>query len=258
MLKLFGILNVTPDSFSDGGDYVSLDNALARGLEMIADGAEFVDVGGESTGPGSEDVSVEEELGRVLPVVKDLCEKGVKVSVDTYKAEVASACLKAGAVIINDVTALRGDKGLVDIVIEAGCSVVMMYSKDDSARTTVDEVEYDDVIKTVGDFFEERLEFFESRGGDRSKVILDPGMGHFVSSKAKYSLEIITLLGELKARFPENEFLLGISRKSFLGGDLKDRDKAGLALSELAALNGADFLRVHDVRLHSEYLKKYL
>lgn len=347
---IMGILNVTPDSFSDGGKFVAaglgvaaggrvdvagagadkseridVDAAVAHALQMAEEGAEIIDIGGESSGPGSKDVSLEEELARVIPVVKRLKEvlnqkrqkarneflpgkaenrekahgqaildfkKAISfddygevfISVDTYKAEVAREAIEAGADIINDVTALRGE------VDAAGTSkmaavlakyphvpVIIMYSKDPTARTTRENTQYDDVIATVRKFLEERISYGVGQGIARGRFIVDPGMGAFVSTDPKYSLEILRRLREFGTDkvLKGLPILIGASRKGFIGqvlgelagamnGELesgKISAKAGalplradqrlegsLACAAIAMQNGASILRVHDVK----------
>lgn len=239
--KIMGILNTTPDSFSDGGRFwrdgkLQVELVVEIAKKMVEDGADILDIGGESSGPNSKDVSLEEELKRVIPAVRAIREAGVdvKISVDTYKAEVVRQAIFAGATMINDVTALRGDPEMVEVVADFGKQVVLMYSKNPTARTTRTVVHYDDVVKTILAFFEERLEYAFAHGVKREQIILDPGMGLFVSGDPQYSFEIIERLGEFKALgFP---VLLGPSRKSFL---------AGAAIPE--ACRAADILRVHEI-----------
>lgn len=252
--KIMGILNATPDSFTDGGVLFSggkMDAKLViqKVETMIDEGADYIDIGGESTGPGSIDVSPKEELARVKPVLdlfaaKKIFKK-VKVSVDTYRSAVARVALESGAVMINDVTALRGDSKMASVLAKSKCEIVMMYSKDATARTTREKVSYDDVMKTVISFLDERIAYAVSKGISRDRLILDPGMGAFVSAEPKYSFEILKRLKELQiCGLP---ILVGTSRKSFLGGKLNEREEATLTTSGVAYINGASFLRVHDV-----------
>jgi dihydropteroate synthase len=239
--KIMGVLNVTPDSFSDGGRFESEDLVeVAR--QMVLDGAEILDIGGESTGPGSVDVSLEEELRRVVPAVRAVkaALPEVLVSVDTWKSEVAEAALEAGAGMVNDITAGRGDERIFEVVARFGVPMILMYSKDSGPRTSGGKVEYEDVMNTVKKFLQERAELAKSYGVER--VILDPGMGAFVSGEAKYSYEIIDRVEELSG-----EVLIGTSRKGFLG---EDRD--GGTLATTCWLKGrVDYLRVHDVLANS-------
>ncbi len=244
---VMGILNVTPDSFSDGGQFLDFDTAVTRALQMVAEGADIIDVGGESSGPSSGDVSLEQELERVMPVLKLLRKRtDVMLSIDTYKSEVALQALNAGVDMVNDVTALRGDEKMASTLAAFDVPVVMMYSKDSSARTTRRDVQYDDVITTVRDFLEERIEYGVRAGIAGSRFILDPGMGAFVSSDPQYSFQILKRLGEFKDfGLP---LLVGPSRKSFLSGKLDERLEGSLAACAVAVLNGASIVRVHDVQ----------
>ncbi len=252
--KIMGILNVTPDSFSDGGRFhgedgdVDLGKVVGVAKQMIDEGAEILDIGGESTGPGSVEVSTAEELKRVVPAVwavRTLLDEmgedaaGVIISVDTWKSEVAEAAIEVGAGMVNDVTAGRGDERIFDVVAAAGVPMILAYSKDDTPRTSQEEVEYDDVMGTVKAFLKERIRVARARGV--KEVILDPGMGAFVSGDPEPSYEIIDRVEELDDL--GCEVLVGTSRKSFLG---EDREHGTLATSVL--LKGrVDFLRVHDV-----------
>lgn len=248
---VMGILNVTPDSFSDGGKFRTREEAVEYALEMVEQGADILDVGGESTGPGSKDVGPDEELSRVLPVLELLCAKtDAWISVDTYKSSVAKAALEAGADMINDVTALRGDAGMAGVLAGYDVPVVLMYSKDPTPRTTREEVHYDDVVRTVKDFFTERIGVAAAGGIARERLILDPGMGAFVSADPRYSLQLLHRLGEfLSFDLP---VLVGPSRKSFIGQvldvPLNRRLEGTLAACAAAVMNGASILRVHDVQ----------
>lgn len=259
---IMGILNVTPDSFSDGGKFVNEDVAVARALQMVDEGADIIDIGGESSGPGSKDVSLEEELKRVIPAVKALkmallqtqqdTQKRSIISVDTYKAEVARQALEAGADMINDVTALRGDSKMAEVLAKyPHVPVVIMYSKDPTARTTRENVQYDDVIATVRKFLEERVALGVKAGIERERFIIDPGMGAFLSGDPKYSLEILRRLQEFSGM--NLPVLIGASRKGFIGqvmGGLPvdQRLEGSLACAAIAMQNGAKILRVHDVK----------
>jgi len=257
---LMGVLNVTPDSFSDGGDFFSVEKAIARGLEMVSEGAAILDIGGESTGPESQEVSLEEELKRVIPVIRGLREKNpeIMISIDTWKAEVARQALEAGATMVNDVTALRGDLEMAKVVAKANVPVILMYSKDATARTTSKAVDYEDVIQTIRDFLAARVTVAEATGIRRENIWIDPGMGAFVSKKGCYSLEILRRLEELKTLgLP---IVVGASRKGFIGefcggNGPKDRLEGSLAAATIALLNGASVIRAHDVKEHARVLK---
>lgn len=241
-----GILNVTPDSFSDGGKCNTQEKALLRAKQMERDGADILDIGGESTGPGSKAVSLKEELKRVIPVIQAIrAISRIPISVDTYKAGVAEAALQAGADMINDVTALRGDVKMGRVIAKYKCQVVLMYSKDSTARTAIEEKRYKDVVKTIKQFLRARIDYAQKQGIVKDQIIIDPGMGHFVSALPGYSYEIIARLPELKQLgLP---ILIGVSRKSFLGGKLENRDERGIPLTALAYINGACIIRTHKV-----------
>ncbi|HCW32497.1 MAG: dihydropteroate synthase, dihydropteroate synthase [Candidatus Peregrinibacteria bacterium GW2011_GWE2_39_6] len=249
---VMGILNATPDSFSDGGDYFSTKNAISKSLKLIKEGAQIIDIGGESTGPKSKDVSIEEEYRRVIPVIQGLRKKNKAtwISIDTWKAPIAEAALNAGANMVNDVTALRGDPQMGPLIAEKKVPLVLMYAKDATPRTTLKKKSYSNVLKTIHYFLETRIEMAQNLGIKKSHIILDPGMGAFISTIPKYSFEI---LAHLK-NFTDLgcPLLIGASRKSFLVDSLdskipKNRLLESLIAAAIAALNNASILRVHDV-----------
>jgi dihydropteroate synthase len=250
--RVMGILNVTPDSFSDGGKYDHLDSAVKRFDEMVEDGVDIIDIGGESTGPGSHDISLEEELERVIPIVKKLRKRNSKIwlSIDTYKAEVARQAIEAGVDMVNDVLALRGDKGMCDLIATSGIPVVLMYSKDNSGRTTGESRQYMDVVEYIGDFFKDKMQYAQKCGIKSEQIILDPGMGAFVSSDSKYSLQILKRLREFQEL--GHPILIGPSRKSFIGQTLglplHERREGSFASAAVAMMNGAAIVRVHDTK----------
>ncbi len=241
-----GVVNVTPDSFSDGGLYLDPEAAIRHGLELVEDGAEILDVGGESTRPGAEPVGVEEELRRVVPVVRGLSGAGALISVDTSKAAVAGAALDAGAEIVNDVTALRGDAAMAGLCAERGATVVLMHMLGEP-RTMQEDPRYGDVVAEVKAFLAERLEAATAAGIDAEQVWLDPGIG-FGKTPA-HNLELLRRLGELADL--GRPLVVGTSRKSFIGAldgsPARDRLGGTIASSVLAAAEGATVLRVHDV-----------
>jgi dihydropteroate synthase len=246
MTQLMGVVNVTPDSFSDGGLYLDPEAAAAHGLELAEAGAEILDVGGESTRPGAEPVGEEEELRRVVPVIRGLSGSGARISVDTSKAAVAAAALDAGAAIVNDVTALRGDPEMASLCAERGATVVLMHMLGEP-RTMQEDPRYDDVVAEVKAFLAERLEAAVSAGIDSERVWLDPGIGF--GKTAAHNMELLRRLGELREL--GRPLVVGTSRKSFIGkvdGSPADQRLGGtIASSVLAAAEGADVLRVHDV-----------
>ncbi|MCW5938508.1 MAG: dihydropteroate synthase [Fimbriimonadaceae bacterium] len=242
---LMGILNVTPDSFSDGGVW-SGERAVARGMDMLAQGADLVDVGGESTRPGAEPVAAPTEIDRVLPVVKGLVANGVVVSVDTSKAEVAEACLKAGASVVNDVTAWR-DPDMRHVCAHRGATVCLMHMQGEP-RTMQAAPTYGDVVAEVKAFLFSRAESAVEAGLEPSQVWIDPGIGF--GKTLDHNLDLLANLGEL-AKSPWT-VLVGVSRKSFIGKLTEDappgeRIEGTLAAQTLAQALGARVLRVHDV-----------
>ena len=251
--RLMGILNITPDSFSDGSLFFKMDTAIAQASKMIADGADWLDIGGESSGPDSTEITQDEELQRVIPLIKKIREVSeIWISVDTWKSEVARKSLEAGADAVNDVTALRGDTEMVKVIAEYKVPVILMFSKDRSARTSRQDSDYVDVVGTLKSFFSERLKFADLNGIDKSQIVLDPGMGFFISGKAKYSFEVIQRISELHEF--ELPLLLGPSRKSFLAGVTKgrslkfsERDIPCATVSSIALWQGVTLLRFHEV-----------
>ena len=246
---VMAVVNVTPDSFSDGGRFLQTDTAVAHGLSLLEQGADVLDIGGESSAPNSVPVSAEEELARVVPVVERLAREGAVISVDTYKGVVARACLDVGAHAINDVTALRGDSDLIGVLAGSNCPVALMYSKDPNARTTREGREYGDVVADISRFLNERITWAEEHGISRNRVVIDPGMGAFVSGDPGPSLEILRRLREFETL--GCPILIGASRKGFIGQVLgglpiTERMEGSLACAAAAAMNGARFVRVHD------------
>ena len=251
--KLMGVLNVTPDSFSDGGQFKSFDKALAYARSMISLGADWLDIGGESSGPGSVEISLDEELSRVMPLIEAIRrESDIWLSIDTWKSGVASEAIDAGVDCVNDVTALRGDPQMAPLISRHGCAVILMYSKDVTARTSLKALNYTDVIQTIREFFRERLEFALGEKIPAEAIMLDPGMGHFVSSNPQYSFEIIRRFAEFGDL--DHPMLIGPSRKSFLanvssGIELASdaRDFPCAAVCSIAVWKGAKMLRMHEV-----------
>ena len=248
-----GVVNVTPDSFSDGGLHLDPDVAAAAARRMVEEGAAVVDVGGESTRPGSEGVPLDEELRRVVPVLERL--EGVPISIDTAKAEVARRALGLGAELVNDVTALRGDPQLAEVVAESGAYLCLMHMQGEP-RTMQVEPTYDDVVGEVAAFLEQRLRFALDAGIAEERICLDPGIG-FGKTVAQ-NFELVRRLPELAAL--GRPILIGFSRKSSLGRVLGHAEaktgplSASLAAAVTAYERGATILRVHDVREHVEAL----
>jgi dihydropteroate synthase len=248
--SVMGVINVTPDSFSDGGVHLRVEAAVTAGWGMLAAGAAIVDVGGESTRPGSQGVSAEEELGRIEPVLADL--GGAPVSVDTSKAAVARRALELGVELVNDVTALRADPELARVVADAGCYLCLMHMLGEP-RTMQQDPRYDDVVAEVKRFLEERLAFAVDAGIREELVCLDPGIGF--GKTAEHNFELVRRLDELAAI--GRPLLVGFSRKSSLGrlaGAATGSAAASVGAAVAAFDHGATILRVHDVRDHVEAL----
>jgi len=247
--RLMGVVNVTPDSFSDGGLFLDPERAIAHGHELAAAGADLLDVGGESTRPGAEAVTAEAELERVAPVVEALAGDGgpgIAVSIDTSKAGVAEAALGVGAAIVNDVTALRSDPDLAGVCARSGCTVILMHMQG-SPRTMQDDPRYDDVVDDVRAFLSERIEAAVDAGIDERQIWIDPGIGF--GKTAEHNLELLRRLGELRAL--GRPIVIGTSRKRFLGAltgrEVGERLGGTIASNVLALAAGADVFRVHDV-----------
>jgi dihydropteroate synthase len=245
--RVMGIVNVTPDSFSDGGQYLDPGRAIEHGRELAAEGADILDVGGESTRPGAEAVLARDELLRVQPVVEALADDGLAVSIDTSKAVVAAAAIDAGATMVNDVTALRGDAELAGVCAQGGCEVVLMHMLGDP-RTMQENPVYDDVVDDVRAFLAERIEYAISEGIEERRIWVDPGIGF--GKTVEHNLELHRRLGELVELGRPVAF--GSSRKSFIGkltGAEVDRRIGGtIASNAIAYANGARMVRVHDVK----------
>lgn len=245
---LIGVLNVTPDSFSDGGKFLSPKKAIEHALMMAGEGADVIDVGGESTRPGSEQVSVEEELRRVLPVIEEVTKEiDIPVSIDTYKSEVARRALDAGAGMINDISALRFDPEMGKVASEYDVPVVLMHIKG-TPKNMQDNPSYTDVIQEISDYLNESIKMAKISGIADDKIIVDPGIGF--GKRVEHNLEILKNLKKLTHL--GKPILLGVSRKSFIGKVLdlptEERLEGSLAALTVAISNGANILRVHDVK----------
>jgi dihydropteroate synthase len=255
---VMGILNVTPDSFSDGGAYDSADQAADRAIEMVAEGADIIDVGPESTRPGSKAVPPDQQIARAIPVIEALREQNdeIAVSIDTRLTSVAKAGLDAGADIINDTSALRDDSAMVDLVATSGVPVVLMHRRGTPADMQAGGgPHYDDVVGEIRAFLEQRVRYAVDHGIDRSNIIIDPGIGF--GKRVEDNLKILRHLDRLVSL--GQPVLVGASRKRFIGEILRDRNPAvasdpkfreagSLACAVMAALAGASVLRVHEVR----------
>lgn len=255
---IMGILNLTPDSFSDGGSYPTPEDAIARGLQMIEEGALIIDVGGESTRPGAAPVSEEEECARVLDVVKALASKGICVSIDTRHAPVARAALAAGASIINDVSGFR-DPAMVDLAASCDAGLVVMHMGGDDPRTMQNEPVYEDVVAEVRDYLKAQADNLIAHGVARERICLDPGPGF--GKTAKQTVELMRNFHEFnRLGFPT---MVAVSRKSYIGEayqieDPKERDSASAAEALMACELGASVIRTHNVALTAQALEENL
>ena len=250
-----GILNVTPDSFSDGGQYLGVEQALERARRMIAEGASIIDVGGESTRPGAAPVTAAQELSRTIPVIAGLrSEWSGPISIDTTKAAVAGEALAAGADIVNDVSGLRADTTMLEVCREAGAGIVVMHMQGEPRTMQVNPY-YDNVITEVRDFFDERYSYLTSEGIDAECLCFDPGIGF--GKSLEHNLSLLAGLNELGSL--KRPLLLGVSRKSFIGRVLGDpspemREWATTALTAAARMKGVLLHRVHSVKANREAL----
>ncbi len=251
---VMGILNVTPDSFYDGGRYDDLESALNRARKMIEDGADIIDVGGESTRPGSSHVSASEELRRIIPVIKELSRETNKpISVDTYKAEVADKAIEAGAQIVNDISGLQADNEMVRVVAANNTPVIIMHIKGQPHDFPKDPI-YDDLISEIILFFKKKIDFAVKSGIADNNIIIDPGIGF--GKTPLHNLEILKRLSELKCL--NHPVMIGTSRKSFISSVLKPSEDEGFSKDNsqfvgtlvtliIAIMKGVNIVRVHDV-----------
>ena len=245
---VMAILNVTPDSFSDGGLHLDLGDTVAAARRFIEEGADILDVGGESTRPGAAEVCLGDEISRVIPVIKKLVSnEAVAVSIDTCKAEVAAAGLAAGAAIVNDVTGLQ-DSAMIDVCVDSDCGIVVMHMQGDP-RTMQKSPTYDDVVSEIGDFFEERFETLVSAGIESERIVFDPGIGF--GKSLRHNLELLNRVEDYRVH--DRPILMGLSRKSLIGQLLGDsamtrRESPTQALTSFTRQRGAMIHRVHQVR----------
>jgi len=251
---LMGILNVTPDSFSDGGKYLSCDAAVAHGVALAEEGADIVDVGGESTRPGAAPVSAAEESRRVVPVIRELAQRvRALISVDTTKAEVARQAMDAGAAIINDVSALKSDAGMAGVAMDRGAGVVLMHMKG-TPGTMQQDPRYGNVTEEVAGYLEARVRELSARGLDPETLAVDPGIGF--GKTVDHNLQLLRELPRLAAC--GRPVVVGVSRKSFIGkitgADAEDRLPGSLAAMLRAAMSGGNVFRVHDVKASRQAL----
>ncbi len=244
-----GVLNVTPDSFSDGGKFFELEKAIEHGVKMAAEGADVIDVGGESTRPGAEPVAAGEELRRVIPVIEKLRAKiDVPISIDTSKAEVAHAAIHAGASIMNDITGGRGDQGMLPLIAETKSAFIIMHMQG-TPRTMQNRPQYEDVVSEVAIFFRQQYARAIECGVDPMTIAFDPGIGF--GKTLEHNLELLAQLERLRA--DDRPLVVGVSRKSFLAKlidspEIEDRLAPAVALTALLRVRGADVFRVHDVK----------
>ena len=245
---LMGVLNVTPDSFADGGRYLDTDKAIAHGLELVADGADIIDVGGESSRPGAAPVSAHEEMDRVLPVIQALRRAvSIPISIDTYKAQVARAALDEGSDVINDISALRFDPEMVSLVVAEKAPVVLMHMQG-SPRTMQMSPHYENVVEVVKTFLLDRVRYAVEAGAEPARILVDPGIGF--GKSLEHNLALLRDLPALASL--GHPLLVGPSRKTFIGKVLgvgpEDRLEGTLAAMAAAVLGGANMIRVHDVK----------
>jgi dihydropteroate synthase len=245
-MLVMGILNVTPDSFSDGGEFESFDSAVSHGLEMLAEGADIIDIGGESTRPGAERITEEEELARVIPVIKELSKHGAVISIDTMRSGVARAAVAAGATYINDVSGGLADTQMHHVAAELGCSYILMHWRGHSIDMNSKAI-YNDVVQEVKAELQEQVEKALAAGIAKENLILDPGIGF--AKESDHNWELIHRIAEIvDLGYP---VLVGASRKRFLGGDSPlDREAATLKITEDLLTTGIWGVRVHSVAPH--------
>src|SRR6266404_7041733 len=246
---IMGVLNVTPDSFSDGGKFFAAEKAVEHGLKMTIDGAHIIDVGGESTRPGAEAIAAEEELRRVIPVIEKLRAKiDIFISIDTSKAAVARAAIEAGASIVNDVTGGRGDTEMMPVVAKSQAAFIIMHMQG-NPKTMQVEPRYDDVVSEVADFFRQQYARAIECGIDPMAIAFDPGIGF--GKTLEHNLDVLAHLERLRVH--DRPLMVGVSRKSFLAkligsSEISDRLAPAVALTSLLRARGADVFRVHDVK----------
>ena len=246
---LMGILNVTPDSFSDGGQFNALDQAVARALQMEADGADIIDIGGESTRPGSEGVTLDEELRRTIPVIRELAQKlRIPISIDTTKSEVARQALDAGAEIVNDISGLTFDHAMMDVCREADAGICLMHIQG-TPQTMQQNPQYTDVVSEVSEFLQQQVDRCLMAGILAERMCVDPGIGF--GKTADHNLQLLKAIPRLQAEL-QRPVLIGHSRKRFLskilGRSVEERESGTVGVSIALAQLGADILRIHDVR----------
>ncbi len=245
---MMGVVNITPDSFSDGGQFFHAEKAIEHAKRLAKEGADIIDIGGESTRPGSDFVTLEEEMRRVIPVIEGISKMvEVPISIDTYKSEIAKIALDMGASMINDISALRFDAKIADIAVDYDVPLILMHMKGTPKNMQIDPT-YDSVVNEIKEFLRERVNFAVTKGVKRNSIIIDPGIGFGKTTEHNY--EIIRRLSELKEL--DLPILIGTSRKSFIGKtldlDVNERLEGTLATITMSIINGADIVRVHEVK----------
>ena len=250
-----GVINVTPDSFSDGGKFLQIDKAVDQALTLISQGAHIIDIGGESTRPGADVVSIKDEIARVVPVIQTLrrLHPKITISIDSSKSEVMQAAINAGANFINDVNALQ-NKGCIEVAAKSGLPVCIMHKRGNSKDMQINPM-YNDVLRQVTEFFKERISFCHSAGILDENIIIDPGIGF--GKTLEHNLTLLRSIKELKLLgFP---ILIGVSRKTLIGellnAEVDERLYGSLAIAQFAFTQGAEILRVHDVQATADILK---
>lgn len=248
-MKIMGILNATPDSFYEGSRLYDIEKAVSRAKKMIEDGADILDIGGESTRPGSDPVSGEEEIQRVVPLIQEIrkINKEILISIDTYRAKTAEEAIKAGADIINDISAMTFDDKMADVAVKYRIPVILMHIKG-TPKNMQKDPHYDDVMGEVTEFFKDRIDYALSKGISRDKIVLDPGIGF--AKAFEHNIELIRRVGEFHSL--DMPILLAVSRKSSIGVALgnvpaEERLEGTIAVTCYAALQGIEMIRVHDV-----------
>jgi dihydropteroate synthase len=248
MPLIMGILNVTPDSFSDGGNFFDVDFAVSHAEDMIEQGASIIDVGGESTRPGAAPVSVNDEIARTEPVVRELSEKGIAISIDTFKAETAKRAIEAGASIVNDISGLEDDEDMVDVICSNDVGIIVMHKQGIPATMQINPI-YDDIVNDVAGYLKQRVDMLVGLGVSRERICVDPGIGF--GKKLEHNIALLQNIDLLKDT-TGCPVLIGLSRKSMLeqitGSDVRNRLAGSLAGLCFCMTKGVDIMRVHDVR----------
>lgn len=251
---IMGVLNVTPDSFSDGGRYLAEGDAISHARRLIEDGADMLDVGGESTAPGSAPIDAGSELARLERVVLALS-GDIPLSIDTYRSKTAARCLELGARMINDVSALRADPDLAAVVSEHGAFLVMMHAKDGPLPHATDKPRhYDDLITDIGDFLAERIDYALKAGIDQADIIVDPGWGRFISIDPEDTWRLLAGFERLTERLNPIPLMVGTSRKGFLSVPMEDRDPLSQLTALIGVMKGARLIRTHQPKMARQFL----